>query len=69
MDSRVSFQVMGMTEEQMAAWAIAQSQQEHEELLTQYEDGLVQDFSILRAYLGEGYLGGLLRRMLFRRIV
>ena len=46
MNSKVSFQVMGMTEEQMVAWAIGQSQQEHDELLTQYEDGLVQDFSI-----------------------
>ena len=62
MNSKVSFQVMGMTEEQMVAWAIGQSQQEHEELLTQYEDGPVQDFSILRAYLGEGYSGGLFRR-------
>ena len=51
----------------MVAWAIAQSEQEHEELLTQYEDRLLQDLLILRAYLGEGYLGGLFRRRLFRR--
>ena len=32
-----------MTEDDMVAWVIAQSEQENEELLTQYEDRLLQD--------------------------
>ena len=47
---------MGITEDQVVAWAIAQSEQEHDELLTHCED---KDHLIPRAYLGEVYLGGL----------
>ena len=38
----ISSQVMGMTEDDMVAWAIAQSQEEHEELLGQYQDRLAR---------------------------
>ena len=38
----LSCQVMGMTEDDVVAWAIAQSQQENEELLTQYQDRLAR---------------------------